>query len=122
MGMARTVTPRGAMLIELLLAMTLFLVVLLPLVQALVRTAGTDRAADLTLATDLARQQLERLRLAPTATPPPAPLTVNHRTYRVTQEAVETNGLFRLTVRVFRGSDRHPLVQITTLTYPGRQP
>lgn len=121
MGMARTVTPRGAMLIELLLAMTLFLVVLLPLVQVLVRTAGTDRAADLTLATHLARQQLERLRLAPTATPPPAPLTINHRTYRVTQEAVETNGLFRLTVRVSRGADLHPLVQITTLTYPRRQ-
>lgn len=113
---------RGAVLIELLLAMTLFLGVLLPLVQMFVRTAGTDRAADIALATHLAREQVERLRLAPMVTTEPASITSNGRPYRVTHDVADTAGLWTLTVRVYRGADPQPLVQVTTLAYPGRPP
>ena len=123
MGMGRAVTPHhGAVLVELLLAMTLFLVVLLPLVRSLVRIVGIDRAADIVLATHLAREQLERLRLAPTTTPELSPLTVNHRTYRLIQDAADSNGLWTLTVHVYRGADPQVLVQVTTRVYLRRPP
>lgn len=112
----------GTILVELLLAMMLFLGVLWPVTRWLVRTARMDRAADIVLATHLAREHLERLRLAPTARPAPELVTLNHRPYRVTQEVVEHEGLFTLTVRVYRGAEDQPLVQVTTLTYPGEPP
>ncbi|MBI4550731.1 MAG: hypothetical protein HY710_00540 [Candidatus Latescibacteria bacterium] len=121
--MARPVTHRqGTILVELLLAMTLFLGVLLPLVRMFVRTARTDRAADITLAVHLVREQIERLRLAPMATTEPASITLNGRPYRVTHDVTDEAGLWTLTVRVYRGADPQPLVQVTTLTYPGRPP
>ena len=115
-------TPlRGAILLELLLSMTLFLVVLLPLTRFLVRTAGADRAADIVTATYLARDHMEALCLAPNRTAPSEPVTMNDRTYRITYKIVEFGGLYTMTVHVYRGAEENPLVQLTTRAYPGEK-
>lgn len=115
-------TPsRGAILLELLLSMTLFLVVLLPLTRFLVRTTGTDRAADIVTATYLARDHMEALRLSPNRAAPSEPVAMNDRTYRITYEIAEIGGLYTMTVYVYRGAEETPLVQLTTRAYTGEE-
>lgn len=112
---------QGAILIELLLSMMLFLTALLPLMRFLARTAGTDRAADIATATNLARSRLEMLRHAPTASPPSESETINNRLYRINLNVDERDGLYTLSVRVYRGAEQQPLAELITRRYYGYQ-
>ena len=114
----RVACAEGAILLELLLSMTLFLVVLLPLTRFLVRTAGTDRTADVVAANHLAREHLEILRQDPSSTQQPDPVTMNNRLYRITRKVMLVQkGFYTLTVQVFRGSENHPLATVTTRVF-----
>ena len=114
---------QGAVLLELLLSMTLFLVVLLPLTRFLIRTAGTDRAADIVLAGHMAKEYMASLRQDPENIPTPKPKTMNDRLFRIIPNVNEqAPHLYKLTVQVYRGSEQHPLVSLTTHVFAEEEP
>ncbi len=108
----------GAILLELLLSMTLFLIVLLPLTRFLIQVAGTDRATDITLAAAIARSNLETLRLSPETPPGPIIVEQDGRTFRSVAQVQPHQGRYRLHVAVYRGADARPLVELTMIVYP----
>lgn len=101
--------------------MTLFVGVLWPLTRFLVRIAGTDRAADTMTGAYLARERMEALRRSPESAAPDT-LTINERTLYVRPEVIETDSLTTMIVRVYRGDEDAPLVQLTTRVAPTSSP
>ena len=112
----------GSTLIELLLALTLFLTVLQPLISATIRHGNAVPASTIISAGLLAENQLRQLGQNLSSHPGTERIGFNNRFYRVELSSREIEPLlFELTVSVYATGRLFPLIELSTFRYSGNR-
>ncbi|MGH7600506.1 MAG: type IV pilus modification PilV family protein [bacterium] len=109
---------RGHTLVETLVASAILLSVLIPATLILGRLTLGQQHHDLMVATQLAREEMERTIAAARYQDEEKLVALGKKSWRVVREVQEQSGLREIRIRVFKLRQAKPLVEIKTLRMP----